>query len=233
MAERGLGLGPVSFAPLIADGPPRPRRSDVAWSGPMFELVAGTLDRTLWTGSGWSTTASFALHVAVVVIFVAMLPAIGVITMPTVPTHIAGFIAPMPSPPPPPLPAEPAAEEPTQPSEPPPPVDDPVFAAPISGPRTTQPVLLEWGVSWPGGGPASESLAQCRDRRHRRLRRTCAVRAHLPQQALTARQRTLPPRPLLATRRPAGAQCVFSEHVSSPITASRFSREGIDVCSST
>ena len=92
MAERGLGLGPVSFAPLPADGPPRARRSDVVSSGPLFQLVAGNLDRTLRTGSRWSTSASVALHVAVIAFFIAMIPAIGVIAMPDVPSHIVGFV---------------------------------------------------------------------------------------------------------------------------------------------
>ena len=147
MAERGLGLGPVSFAPLPADGPPRARRSDVVSSGPLFQLVAGNLDRTLRTGSRWSTSASVALHVAVIAFFIAMIPAIGVIAMPDVPSHIVGFVAPMPSPPPPPPGQPPAAEtaagEPSEPSEPPPPVEDPIFAAP---PRPLQGIMPETGL---------------------------------------------------------------------------------------
>jgi protein TonB len=160
MAERGLGLGPVSFAPLAPDGPPRIRRADLVWSDPPFQLAPGTLDRSLQTDSAWSKTASATIHVVVIALLVALLPAVGVIAMPDVPEAHPGLrgahaIAP---PPPPPPPAEPLTEEPTQPSEPSPPVDEPVFTASITASHGVMPetglvasVPVRAGLGVPGG----------------------------------------------------------------------------------
>ena len=173
MARTELGLGSISFAPLHNRELCRCSRTGPYRIGPMFQLAAGTLDRSLQKRSGWPTLVSAAIHSAVVLTFLATLPAMGALALPSVSDHIAAFVAPpAPAPPlpsgplPPPAPKD-LAEKPAAPEEPQPPIEKPLLSAAPVGASTgitgktglvaSVPVSSDWGieggVGWgqPGG----------------------------------------------------------------------------------